>query len=163
MRPALLVLDPQNDFFKSDTPNLEQFQRVATNINLAIRRFRQESWPFIFILHTSSHKPEGSFAWGVYKEFDCRTEDAWLSKSHHNAFWETDLHTFLLSEQVTFVLVAGYLSEYCVLSTYRGALERGYAVAILADGIASTTPANTKFVLEITEVATLEQVCARND
>ncbi|MFO7539566.1 MAG: isochorismatase family protein, partial [Chloroflexota bacterium] len=53
-----------------------------------------------------------------------------------NAFWETELDALLQSDGVDFVVVSGYVAEFCVLSTGRGALERGYRSAILADGIA---------------------------
>jgi hypothetical protein len=30
MKPALLILDPQNDFFGDDNPNLSEFQAAVT-------------------------------------------------------------------------------------------------------------------------------------
>ena len=48
-----------------------------------------------------------------------------------------------------FVVVAGYIAEYCVLSTLRGALERGYRGAILYQAIASLDSRYTRFTVEI--------------
>ena len=56
MKPALLVVDPQNDFFESDNPNLVEFQRVLPTINSAISIFKKQGWLVIFIQHTSSKK-----------------------------------------------------------------------------------------------------------
>lgn len=47
------------------------------------------------------------------------------------------------------MVVSGYVAEFCVLSTLRGGLERGYRSAILADGIAGMNGRYTQFTLEL--------------
>lgn len=49
MRPALLILDPQNDFFEADNPNLTEFLATVSIINSAISIFREHHWPIIFV------------------------------------------------------------------------------------------------------------------
>lgn len=149
MKPALLVLDPQNDFFESDNPNLAGFQASVPTINSAIAIFRERGWPVVFIQHTSKDKPAGSHAWEIYERFDHQPGDTRLSKTRHNAFWDTELDQLLKSHQVDFVLVSGYVAEYCVLSTLRGALERSYRGAILEGCIASLEERYTRFTLDI--------------
>jgi nicotinamidase-related amidase len=158
MKPALLILDPQNDFFGDDNPNLAEFQAAVPTINAAIALFRQRGWPVVFVQHSSSSKPAGSYAWAIHEQFDCRPDDTRLSKRHYNAFWETELDALLQSGRVDFVVVAGYVAEFCVLSTVRGALERGYRSAILADGIAGMNGRYTQFALELSPRITLAEL-----
>ncbi len=157
MNPALLILDPQNDFFGADNPNLAAFQAAVPVINAASAHFRAQKWPLAFIQHTSQHKPAGSDIWEIYPGFERRPDDLVLNKTHYNAFWNTKLDSLLRSLQVDFVLVCGFISEYCVLSTLRGAFERGYAGAILHGAIASLQDARTRFVLDISPHIGLDQ------
>ena len=158
MKPALLILDPQNDFFGDDNPNLTEFQTAVPTINAAIALFRQRGWPAVFVQHSSASKPAGSYAWAIHEQFDCQPDDTRLSKRHYNAFWETELNALLQSGGIDFVVVAGYVAEFCVLSTARGALERGYRSAILADGIAGMNGRYTQFTLELSPRITLVEL-----
>ncbi|MBI5962190.1 MAG: cysteine hydrolase [Chloroflexi bacterium] len=160
MNPALLVIDPQNDFFESDNLNLVEFQRVLPTINDAIAFFKKQNWLVIFIQHTSSKKALGTYAWKIYEGFKFVPEDFQISKRYSNAFWKTKLNSLLKSSQIDFVLVAGFCSEHCVLSTLRGAYERGYKGMVLRDAIASLDDRNTDFVLNISKNLSLDEFLA---
>jgi nicotinamidase-related amidase len=161
MNPVLLVVDPQNDFFESDNPNLVEFQRVLSNINAAIALFKKQDWLIIFIQHTSSKKEPGTHAWKIYEGFNGVSESFQISKRYPNSFWKTKLNSLLKSSQIDFVVVAGFCSEHCVLSTLRGANERGYKGVILRDGIASLDDKYTNFVLNISKNFSLDELSAR--
>lgn len=156
MKPVLLVIDPQADFF--DNGNLAEFRRVLPKINAAIALFRKQRWPVIFVQHTSARKPSESWAWPIYAGFDCRREDLRLNKAYGNAFWQTDLDEWLKALGVDYVVVAGFMAEHCVLSTYRGAHERNYRAAILRDGIAGLKHDDTSFVYETSTTVTLSEL-----
>jgi len=158
MKPALLALDLQNDFFEADNPNLAGFQRTIPTINAVIALFRERGWPIVFIHHTSKNKPTGSHAWQIHPSFDCRSEDRRVQKGHMNAFWDSELDTALKLLGVDLVVIVGYASEFCVLSTFRGAGERGYKNAILKDGIASLDEQRTQFTLGISTTTTLDEL-----
>jgi len=158
MKKALLLLDPQNDFFGEDNPNLSAFQATIPVINAVIAIFREQDWPIIFIQHTSKRKPEGSNIWKIYPQFSLHLEDICLSKAHFNAFWQTDLDTILKTEQVESVIVCGYMSEFCVLSTLRAAMEHGFEAAILEGAIASLNNHYTQFTLEISPKLKIDQI-----
>lgn len=160
MNPALLVIDPQNDFFDSDNPNLVEFQRVLPTINSAIAFFKKQGWLIVFIQHTSSKKKPGTHAWEIYEGFNGVAESSKISKKYPNSFWRTKLYSLLKSAQVDFVVIAGFCSEHCVLSTLRGAYERGYKGVILRDGIASLDDKYTSFILNISKNFSLDEVLA---
>lgn len=155
---ALLILDPQNDFFEEDNPNLSAFQATIPVINAAIATFRDQGWPIIFIQHTSKRKPEGSDIWKIHPQFNHHPDDICLIKAHSSAFWQTDLETILKEQQVESVIVCGFMSEFCVLSTLRAAQERGFDAAILDGSIASLDDHYTQFTLEISPTIALEKL-----
>lgn len=137
MPPALLILDAQNDFFGADNPRLADFQRSVPVINRAIDCFHRRGWPVIFVQHTSSGKPAGSEAWQIAPIFQRGPQDAAIPKSHHNAFDGTPLQAMLAARGADVVLLAGYVTEYCVAATYRAAARLRYQVFALRGGIAS--------------------------
>ena len=163
MKPVLLAVDPQNDFFQQDNPNLAKFQATIPIINSAIALFRERYWPVIFVQHVSRKKPVSSQAWAIYERFNSKPDDVRLSKTHPNAFWNTELDSLLKSYQVDFVVVTGYMAEQCVLSTLRGASERAYRGAILEKSIASLDNRYTQFTLEISPHISLDELKANVD
>ena len=158
MKKALLILDPQNDFFGEDNPNLTTFQATISIINTAIAIFREQHWPIIFIQHTSKRKPEGSENWKIHPQFNHHSDDINLSKTHFSAFWQTDLETILKEKHVNSVIVCGYMAEYCVLSSLRAALERGFNAVILEGSIASLDEILTQFTLKISPMIRMDQL-----
>lgn len=158
MIKALLILDPQNDFFGEDNPNLSAFQATIPMINAAIAIFQDQHWPVIFVQHTSKRKPEGSETWKVHPSFNYKKHDLCINKTHFSAFWKTDLESILKAEQVDSVILCGYLSEFCVLSTLRAAMERGFDAAILEGSIASLEDRYTQFVLDISPMIRMDEI-----
>jgi len=136
MSPVLVILDPQNDFFGSDNPNLSGFLETIPVINQAINFFHQQEWPVIFLQHTSPEKPENSKQWEVYEQFVRSPQDIFITKGKQNAFEDSLLQTMLQARKASHLLLAGYLAEYCVLTTYRAATLLGYQAFILKDGFA---------------------------
>jgi nicotinamidase-related amidase len=161
MKHALLVLDPQNDFFDEDNPNLGEFHATISVVNRALLLFHERGLPIIFIQHTSLKKPVDSNAWEIYPSFACQPDDIRLIKKHENAFWDSELDATLIKQQVDSVIITGYLAERCVLSTLRGALERSYHGAILEGGIASLDNRFTQFTLEISPHVSIDELEAK--
>jgi nicotinamidase-related amidase len=161
MKHALLILDPQNDFFEEGNPNLDEFRATVPVINRVHQLFHERGLPIIFIQHTSIKKPVGSHAWEIHPSFACQPDDILLIKGHENAFWNSELDATLMKQQVVSVIITGYLSERCVLSTLRGALERSYHGEILEGGIASLDNRFTQFTLEISPHISVDELQAK--
>ena len=161
MKHALLVLDPQNDFFEEGNPNIGGFRATIPVVNRALQLFHERGLPVVILQHTSLKKPAGSPAWQIHPSFACRPDDIRLIKKHENAFWDSELDATLKKQQVESVIIAGYLAERCVLSTLRGALERSYRGAVLEGGIASLDNRFTRFTLEISPHLSLDELQAK--
>ena len=156
MKPVLLILDVQNDFFEAGNPNLPAFEAAVPVINEAIGLFRAANWAIVFVQHVSDSKPAGSQRWGISDRLDCRPIDMRMNKTTESAFWNTGLDSLLRSQRIGTVVVAGFIAERCVLSTQRGAAERGYEALLLDGGIAGFDDRYTQFTLDISPVITLD-------
>jgi nicotinamidase-related amidase len=137
MPPILIILDPQNDFFGSDNPNLVGFLETIPVINRAIEFFHSHNWPVIFIQHASVEKPKGSKQWEIFEEFRRSPEDIFLTKVKQNAFEGSPLQDILVENNAQQLIFAGYIAEFCVLKTYRAAVLLGYSAFVLKNGTAS--------------------------
>ena len=155
---ALLVLDVQNDIFVPENPNLSAFETALLVINEAIGLFRNEALPIALIQHASSKKPEGSESWMVYRGLNSTDSDFRLSKPFLDAFWQTELDSHLRSSAVKDLIVCGFLSEHCVLSTYRGAIQRGFKAQVLEGGVASLSDDMTEFTLRLCEHVSINRL-----
>ncbi len=78
-------------------------------------------------------------------------EDLHIHKTYGNAFNKTELADRLREMQVGPLILAGFCAEFCVLSTYRGALDQDFKPIMLQGGLASETPEHIRFVEHISE------------
>lgn len=69
---------------------------------------------------------------------NCLISDGYAKSLHQNAFWKTDLEKQLKDKGIDFVIICGTASEFCVLSTYNGAIERDITPNILQHGVLSS-------------------------
>ncbi len=60
MKPALLVIDVQNDFFKVSQSCAESLKSAIEYINEAIALLRKKNLPIIVIQHKSEERDLGS-------------------------------------------------------------------------------------------------------
>jgi nicotinamidase-related amidase len=136
MKKVFLLLDPQCDFFSDENPNLLEFKKTVPVINRVLQYFRERSQPVIVIQHTSAKLSAHSPGWKIHPGIALDGTEILMRKHFQNAFWKSQLAKTLHALQAQDLLIAGYLAERCVLSTYRGAIERGFKPVLLADGSA---------------------------
>ncbi len=63
-------------------------------------------------------------------------------------FNNTDLGELLQGAKVKNVAIAGFLTNFCVESTSRTAYDKGYAVTVIKDATAATSPEEQKYAEE---------------
>jgi nicotinamidase-related amidase len=78
-----------------------------------------------------------------------------IIKHYGNSFNKTDLMEYLAEEKIDTIIITGYCAEYCVLSTYRGALDKDVTPIILKNAISSGNKENIRFVENISEIVTI--------
>ncbi len=154
MKPALLVIDMQNQFFTISTVMTESLNDAVRYINAAIALFRDKQLPVVCIQHTDTDNRlvpgEGCFE--VPDSLHILESDLRIHKSYGNAFNKTPLEDKLREMGVDNVIVTGFCVEHCVLSTYRGAKDRDLTPIILRGAIASDVLENIGFVERISDI-----------
>jgi len=140
MNIALLIIDVQKAFIgeRKDEP---LYKKTFEYINYTASLFRQSGRPVMIIRDLS--EGEGK----IYENVDdlvTSSSDIEFIKYYGNGFWKTELEKILKDLGVDFVVICGSAAEYCVLSTYNGAIERGFQGAMLQNGIFAETETGLK-------------------
>lgn len=104
----------------------------------------------------------------VVDELAPRPEDVAVRKTRIGAFTTTDLHEQLRDRDVTTLVLAGFATSGCVLSTVRDAADRDYRLLVLSDGCGDSDPQVHEVLVEkvfprqadVLTVAEFQQVLA---
>ncbi|MEU2560479.1 cysteine hydrolase family protein [Streptomyces longispororuber] len=148
--PALLVIDMQNAAVAlSHRPR----ETVATIASLE-RRARAAGVPVIAVQHEGAGLEPGTEGWAIVPELAPLEGETTIRKGSADAFLGSDLDPCLRALGVTEVVVTGFATEFCVDTTARQALSRGYDLLLVADGhTTSARPAVDGFVASEQAVA----------
>ncbi len=154
MKPALLVIDVQKEFYKSGAQTVQSFKDAIEYINEAIALFRTKNLPIVCIQHMNEKEKliPGEDGFELPEGLNILPSDICIHKTYGNAFNKTSLQDKLHKLDVDTVIVTGYCAEFCVLSTYRGAKDLDLTPIILRGSLASDALENIKFVESISDI-----------
>jgi nicotinamidase-related amidase len=153
MKPAMLVIDVQNRFFKISQTCADSLNSAIEYINAAMGLFRSKGYP-IFVIQ---HKDEDEGLLPDTPDFELpgtlkiEPHDARIVKTYGNSFNKTSLAAQLQGLGVDTVIITGFCAEHCVFSTYVGARDLDLKPIILRGAIASDNAEHIRFVEESTE------------
>jgi nicotinamidase-related amidase len=157
MKPALLVIDVQKEFYKSSAQIAQSLKDAVEYINAAIELFRAKNLPIFCIQHMEEKENfvPGVAGFEVPDELSILPSDAHIYKTYGNAFNKTSLQSKLQELNIDTVIITGYCAEHCVLSTYRGAKDLDLTPIILRGSLASGVLENIEFVESISDIISL--------
>ena len=148
MKPALLVIDVQKQFFKSDPDTEKSLNNAVQYIVPTIALFHEMKFPVVFVQHMEEEDGllPGTEGFELPEAFDVQTGDLRITKTYNNAFNKTELNENLRTLGVDTLIITGYCAEWCILSTIRGAWDLDYKTFILPGAIASGSKEAISFV-----------------
>jgi nicotinamidase-related amidase len=154
MKPALLVIDVQKEFYKYSTQTAQSLNNAVEYINIAIALFRAKNLPIVCVQHMNEKDKliPGEEGFELPEGLNILPSDICIHKTYGNAFNKTDLQGKLHELDVDTVIVTGYCAEFCVLSTFRGAKDLDLTPIILRGALASDSLENIKFVESISDI-----------
>ncbi len=148
MKPALLIIDMQNDFFQTG-PLAEQKEDLVANINELINEARQTDTPVIWIrqeyqedlsdapLHNRRNNKSvtitGTSGVEILSELDRQESDQVVIKKRFSAFYQTELQDLLQELNIDTLIVTGVNTMTCVRVTAIDAYQRDYQVILALD------------------------------
>jgi nicotinamidase-related amidase len=138
-RIALLVIDAQTgvvDWASADANG----EAVLANINRLLAEARRDGVPVIYVQDDDIDFPVGSPEWQINPAIAPHEGELVVHKRACDSFYETELADVLSARGITHLVVTGCRSQYCVDTTCRSAVARGYPVTLVSD--AHTTMEN---------------------
>lgn len=142
MNEALLIIDVQNDYFKSGKMELKNTEKALENIKIILENFRQEKKEIIFIQHIAVRNDAGFFLKDtegakIKKEIEPLDKEKVIIKNYPNSFIKTELESYLKEKKIDTLIITGMMSHMCVDSTTRAAKDLGYNCIVLHDTCAT--------------------------
>ena len=128
-RTALIVVDMQAGILASAWER----ERVIANVAHVVSRARDAGVPVIWVQHNDSELPRGSVPWQLVAGLRPVGGEPVIDKSFNSAFEQTELEQKLKDLDVSHLLLAGTLTNWCIRSTAYAALERGYDLTLVED------------------------------
>lgn len=135
MKTAVLIIDVQQALCVGEWAAFD-IDAVVDRINAVSAKARATGVPVILIQHEEKDGPLifDTNGWKLYERLKVEPSDIRLRKTASDSFHRTELQSQLQALGITDLVVCGLQSEFCVDSTIRGALARGYPVVLIADG-----------------------------
>lgn len=157
-KPALLIIDMQNDFVLEDSPHRVVGARsVVPKIQAVLAEFRKRALPVFHIVRV--HRPDGSdveiirqdkfrnqpFAVAgtngaaVIDELAPRSGEYVIEKIRMSAFIGTELDLVLRTRGITTVVVTGIQTPNCIRTTVFDAVAYNYPVVLVDDAVGAAS------------------------
>jgi len=142
MKPTLLVIDIQNDYFPEGKMELSEMDSAAGNAKNLISFFRKNNWEVVFIQHlaikpTASFFIPGTFGAEIHESVRPLENETVIVKNYPNSFRNTNLHQHLQMAQAFDLVICGAMTHMCVDTTTRAAADLGYSCTLISDACAT--------------------------
>ena len=169
-RPALLVVDMQNDFVREGAPlEVPDARATIPPVRRLLEAFRARGLPVVFTRFLSEEEDNLLWLWspqchpgdracwpGHRRRFADRAEplegaaivdalppapgELVVAKLGYGSFHDTDLDERLRALGVRSLVVTGTVTQICVEETAREAFHHGYRTTVVADAVSSFAP-----------------------
>lgn len=136
MSTALIVIDMQQGSFTTASPRhdaaglVQRLNRLAADV-------RARGGTVVFVQHDGPpgdpHQPDAP-GWHFLTDLDVRDDDPVVHKTSCDSFLHTNLDELLKAHAIDRLIVTGCATDYCVDTTVRSALARGYRTIVPSDG-----------------------------
>ena len=140
-KKALLVIDPQNDYFSEGKYPLWNTEKTLNNIIIAIKKANEKDIPIIYIQHIAdpakglapffNQDTEGVKIHPFVMDTDSKAEV--IVKAFADSFEKTDLEATLKNQKVDELLICGMMTQNCITHTAISKAAEKYKVSILMD------------------------------
>jgi nicotinamidase-related amidase len=150
---ALLIIDVQNNILSGakDIRGLAAAQALDAMVGRladVLARARKLKIPIWHIQHNG--KPDhrlaiGTQGWEIRHEVSPIAPERVLQKTACDAFYETGLATELRAAQITKIIIAGCMTQYCIDTSVRQAVSLGFNVILAQDGHTTEDTAELSF------------------
>ena len=152
MKIALFIIDMQKAYYNDKTKDSMNY--ACEYINAIIPLFRKHKLPIIWIQNKDEYDGAvpGKEAFEFIDQLKPEQDDYKIIKEYGNAFNKTNCSKIVEDNNIDMIVITGFSAEYCVLSTYRGALDLDLTPVILKNAISSDNKEHIRFVEDISNI-----------
>jgi nicotinamidase-related amidase len=142
MKPGLILIDIQNDYFAGGNMELFDMERAADNAKKLLASFRNAKLPLFHIQHISTRpgatffKPDTTGV-EINERVLPQSDESVVQKHFPNSFRETGLFELLENSGVETVVICGAMSHMCIDATVRAAFDLGFNCIVIEDACAT--------------------------
>ncbi len=155
-RPALLVIDMQNDFVREGAPlQVKDAEKIIGPLKKVLALFRKRRLPIFHILRVhrkdgsdveifrrdifrkTPFAVEGSRGAQVITELEPAAGEYVIHKTRMSAFMQTELDLMLRTLSVDTVFIAGIQTPNCIRTTVFDAFALNYRTFLIEDAVAA--------------------------
>lgn len=142
MKPTLLLIDIQNDYFSGGKMELVKMDEAAGNAQKLLSYFRKNNLPIVFIQHLATKTNASFFIPGtsgaeIHHSVLPLENETVIIKNFPNSFRNTNLHQHLQTLSSKDLVICGAMSHMCIDTTTRAASDLGYSCTLISDACAS--------------------------
>jgi nicotinamidase-related amidase len=169
-KPALVIVDMQNDFVRVGAPmEVPQARDTIPQHRQLIDCFRRHRFPIVYTRFLAGDQPRLLWEFSpklapptlachagheryyadVHKTLDCAAiidelaplaDDTIIDKLGYGAFHDTRLDDTLKKMSVESLIITGTVTQICVEETARQAFHYGYKTTLISDAVSSYVP-----------------------
>jgi len=142
MKPALILIDIQNDYFPGGKMELEGSPEASLQAAKLLEAFRGKELPLVHIQHLSN-RPGASFFLPdtegalIHASVAPRAGETVIQKNFPNSFRGTKLLEHLRGLGADHLVIAGMMTHMCVDATTRAAFDLGFSCSLAHDACAT--------------------------
>ena len=142
MKPALLLVDIQLDYFPKGRMTVDGAVEASLQAKKLLAFFREKMLPIVHIQHIAV-RPNATFLLpntkGIefYETVMPASGEKVIEKHYPNSFRETGLQEYLASQQISDLVICGMMSQMCIDTTTRAAFDKGYSCTVAHDACAA--------------------------
>ena len=142
MKPALILIDIQNDYVPGGKMELEDSIAASLQAAKLLASFRTRGLPLVHIQHVSN-RPGASFflpdteGVKIHPNVAPRAGEIVMQKNFPNSFRGTNLLEHLRGLGADHLVIAGMMTHMCVDATTRAAFDLGFSCSLAHDACAT--------------------------
>lgn len=141
-KPALVLVDIQNDYFPGGKMELVNIDHASANARRLLDEFRYKGLETFHIQHTFKDNHAGFFipdteGAEIHGIVDPLPSETVIHKHHPNSFRETTFLKQLNEKSITDLVICGAMSHMCIEATTRAAADYGFKCVVIQDACAT--------------------------
>jgi nicotinamidase-related amidase len=139
-KTALVIIDIQNDYFPGGTMELVSADEAASKAANILSYFRRKEMPVIHVQHIALQEGATFFLPNtkgaeIHKNVTPLKTEKVITKNFPNSFRDTEVLDYLKENNISKLILCGMMTDVCVDSTTRAAMDFGFENTIITDAV----------------------------